>query len=353
METLGDKEVANFELHKYQCEQCDDKCSKKYNEKNSLKHPIATLGDIKVAQNELIKYYCNICDYKCSKKYNWNKHLTTSKHKIATLGDIKVAKSGNQEQHDNVLSKFSCNICNKEYTSRNGLWKHNKTHHDQPNDDISDKALIMMLIKENTEFKNMMMKMVDNGINNCIANKSINNCTNNTINNNTIDSHNKAFNLNFYLNETCKDAMNISDFVNSIKINLEDLENIGRTSYIEGVSNIILKNLNNIEKHLRPLHCSDSKREILYIKENNEWTKETDSKPILTKAIKIIANENIKQIKHWAEKHPDCTKSSSRKNDLYLKIVSNSMNGLTEEEGRKNINKIISNLAKETVIQKN
>ena len=317
METLGDKEVANIELHKYQCDQCD---------------------------------------YNCSKKYNWNKHLMTAKHQIATLGDKEVAKSSNQEQHDNMLSKIICNICNKEYTSRNGLWKHNKTHHDQINDDISDKELIMMLIKENSEFKNMMMKMVDNGINNC-TNNGLNNCTNttnNTINNNThINSHNKAFNLNFYLNETCKDAMIISDFVNSIKINLEDLENIGRTSYIEGVSNIILKNLNNIEKHLRPLHCSDSKREILYIKENNEWTKESDSKPILTKAIKIIANENIKQIKHWAEKHPDCTKSSSRKNDLYLKIVSNSMNGLTEEEGRKNINKIISNVAKETVIQKN
>ena len=306
-----------------------------------------TLGD-KLVSNLSIIYRCGYCDYRCSRKYNLDRHLSSSKHSKVTQGDENVSKVSKSEQHDNMLSKFLCNICNKEYTSRNGLWKHNKTHQDQSNDDISDKELIMMLIKENAEFKNMMMKMVDNGINN-----GINNCTNNTINNTHINSHNKAFNLNFYLNETCKDAMNISDFVNSIKINLEDLENIGRTSYIEGVSNIILKNLNNIEKHLRPLHCSDSKREILYIKENNEWTKESDSKPILTKAIKIIANENIRQIKHWADKHPDCTKSSSRKNDLYLKIVSNSMNGLTEEEGRKNINKIISNVAKQTVIQKN
>ena len=306
-----------------------------------------TLGD-KLVSNLSIIYRCDYCDYRCSRKYNLDRHLSSSKHSKVTQGDENVSKVSKTEQHDNMLSKFLCNICNKEYTSRNGLWKHNKTHHDQINNDISDKELIMMLIKENAEFKNMMMKMVDNGINN-----GTNNCTNNTINNTHINSHNKAFNLNFYLNETCKDAMNISDFVNSIKINLEDLENIGRTSYIEGVSNIILKNLNNIEKHLRPLHCSDSKREILYIKENNEWTKESDSKPILTKAIKIIANENIRQIKHWADKHPDCTKSSSRKNDLYLKIVSNSMNGLTEEEGRKNINKIISNVAKQTVIQKN
>jgi len=314
-----------------------------------------TLGDKEVSNLSII-YRCDYCDYKCSRKYNLDRHLLSSKHSKVTQGDEKVSKLSKTEQDDNMLSNFICNICNKEYTSRNGLWKHNKTHHDQPNDDISDKELIMMLIKENAEFKNMMMKMVDNGINNCTnngTNNGINHSINNTINNTHINSHNKAFNLNFFLNETCKDAMNISDFVNSIKINLEDLENIGRTSYIEGVSNIILKNLNNIEKHLRPLHCSDSKREILYIKENNEWTKESESKPILTRAIKVIANENIKQIKHWAEKHPDCTKSSSRKNDLYLKIVSNSMNGLTEEEGIKNINKIISNVAKQTVIQKN
>ncbi len=179
--------------------------------------------------------------------------------------------------------------------------------------------------------------------------KVVENGTHNTTH---INSHNKAFNLNFFLNETCKDAMNISDFVNSIKLNLDDLENTGRTGYIEGVSNIILKNLNNIEQHLRPLHCSDTKREILYVKDNNKWEKETDDKPILTKAIKVIANENIKQIKNWTAKNPDCTSSNSRKNDLYLKIVSNSMNGLTEEEGKKNINKIISNVAKETFIQK-
>jgi hypothetical protein len=107
-----------------------------------------------------------------------------------------------------------------------------------------------------------------------------------------------------------------------------------------------------LEQHMRPLHCSDSKREVLYIKHNNEWTKESETKPILTRAIKTIANENIKQIRLWKDKHPDCTSADSKKNNLYLKIVSNSMNGLTEEEGHKNINKIISNVAKEVVIIK-
>ena len=205
---------------------------------------------------------------------------------------------------------------------------------------------MMELIKNNTEVQKMMLEVMKNGtyINN--NNKII---TNNTVNNNV----SKTFNLNVYLNETCKHAMNISDFVNSINLNLEDLENTGRKGYIEGISNILLKNLNKIEDHMRPLHCSDQKREILYIKDNNEWTKECDDKPILTKAIKSIAHQNIKQIQTWKDKHPDCTSSDSRKNDLYLKIVSNSMNGLTEEEGKKNINKIISNVVKEVTIDKN
>jgi hypothetical protein len=146
--------------------------------------------------------------------------------------------------------------------------------------------------------------------------------------------------------------MNITDFVSSIQMNLDDLENTGRSGYIEGISNIILKNLNKLEQHLRPLHCSDIKREVLYIKDNNEWLKENENKPVLTKAIKTIANENIKQISKWKDNYPDCIKSDSKKNDLYLKIVSNSMNGLTKEEADNNINKIISNLAKKVIIEK-
>ena len=135
-------------------------------------------------------------------------------------------------------------------------------------------------------------------------------------------------------------------------MSLEDLENTGRIGYVEGISNIVIKNLNKLEHHMRPLHCSNFKREILYIKDNNEWTKETDNKPILTKAIKTIANQNIKQISKWKDNYPDCIKSDSTKNDLYLKIVSNSMNGLTKEESEKNINKIITNVAKKVVIEK-
>ena len=197
------------------------------------------------------------------------------------------------------------------------MWKHKKicksNNHNfvlptKNNDNNIDNGLMMMLIKDNSELKQMMMKVLENGTNNVTTTHT--------------NSHNKAFNLNLFLNETCKDAMNINEFISSIKLNLDDLENTGRQGYIQGISNIIVKNLNDLEQHMRPLHCCDFKREILYIKDNDKWEKEVENKPILTKAIKIIANENIKQIQNWKSKNPDCVNSDSRKNDLYLKIVS-------------------------------
>jgi hypothetical protein len=203
---------------------------------------------------------------------------------------------------------------------------------------IKDKdALVMHLLKQNSDLQNKIISMS--------CHPTI---TNNSHNNN----NNNSFNLNVFLNETCKDAMNIADFVSSVKVSLEDLEHTGKYGYIEGISNIIINNLNKIAQHLRPLHCSDSKREVLYIKDNNEWFKESNDKPILTKAIKMIANENMKQISKWTSMYPDCVQSDSKKNKMYLNIVSNSMNGLTKEEGEKNINKIITNVGKQVVIQK-
>ena len=295
----------------------------------------------KVAKSSNNFYYCDFCDYSTSKKFNFEKHKLTAKHLQAMFSNQKVAKVAKVATH----TKFRCG-CGKEYNDNSGLWRHKKkctiiNINNDDNDDLKmkeplDKDIIMELIKNNTEVQKMMIEVIKNGTHNT-------NCNNTT---------NKTFNLNLYLNETCKNAMNITDFVNSINLSLEDLEHTGRKGYVEGISNIFLKNLNNIEDHMRPIHCSDQKREILYIKDNNKWEKECDEKPILTKAIKNVANQNIKQIMYWKDKYPDCTNSDSRKNDMYLKIVSNSMNGLTEEEGRKNISKIISNVAREVVIDK-
>jgi hypothetical protein len=256
----------------------------------------------------------------------------------------------------NSSKTFPC-YCGTVFNSRTSLWRHGKKCNNNSISNIITTELVLELIRDNKEMKQLLMEQnhtiqqQSSTINNLATTKQISG-ENNINSHNTIINDNKTFNLNVFLNETCKDAMNISDFVSSIKVNLLDLENTGRHGYIEGISTIILKNLNNLEHHFRPLHCSDSKREVLYIKDNNEWTKESDSKPILTKAIKVIANENIKQIKLWRDKYPDCTDSDSKKNNIYLKIVSNSMNGSTAEESSKNIDKIISNVAKEVIINK-
>ena len=276
---------------------------------------------------------CEICDYTCSRKSDLTRHLMTRKHK----NQQKTLKNAQNEQY--MQNVFSCK-CGKVYKERTGLWRHEKKcFQNSTEDGLLDKDnVIVELLKQNKELQKSLIELSKE--------KSITNNTNN-------NSHNKTFNLQFFLNEQCKDALNIQDFVSSIKLNLEDLENTGRKGYIEGISNIIIKNLSALEQYNRPIHCSDLKREVIYIKDNNEWTKETEEKPILTKAIKVIANENIKQISEFRKENPDCVNSDSKKNGLYLKIVSNAMSGVSQEETDKNINKIINNVAKETLIDKN
>ena len=288
------------------------------------------------------KYECIDCQYYTSSTKDYNKHCLTQKHqRLTNTNDLSPLSPENPHL-------YNCK-CGNVYKHMSSLCKHRKTCTIQLNiqesishGEMTDKELIIMLVKENSQLVKCNTELVDNLKNN----NSIQHSNINSMNNN------KTFNIQLFLNNTCKDAMNMTDFVNNMKIELDDLENTGRTNYIEGISNIVIKNLNKLEQHMRPLHCSDLKREVLYIKDNNEWTKETETKPILTKAIKTIANQNIKQISKWKDNYPDCTQSDSKKNDLYLKIVSNSMNGLTKEEGEKNINKIINNVAKNVVIEK-
>jgi hypothetical protein len=282
------------------------------------------------------------------KKNDYSRHLLTAKHKNQHFSTEKAQKS--------ATHVFRCE-CGKVYKERTGLWRHSKVciqNMNEINYETVDKdALILQVLKQHGELQKSLIEMSkENGeLQKSLIEISKEKTITNNTNTNT-NSHNKTFNLNFYLNETCKEALNITDFVSSIKVSLTDLENTGRQGYIEGISSIILKHLNNLEQYQRPIHCSDIKREVIYIKDNDKWEKECDEKPLLTKAIKVIANENIKKITEWRENNPDCTNSESKKNNLYLKIVSNSMNGSDKEEGQKNITKIISNLAKETIIQK-
>ena len=278
-------------------------------------------------------FECLICDYFTSRKSSYDKHLTTSKHNLLTNVNTNATKSCKNE--------FNCLKCNKKYKSRVGLWKHkNKCYPDEP----SDKQLMMMVIKDNSELKNMVMEVIKNGTHNTINNT-------NTNNNNNTNSHNKAFNLNFFLNETCKDAMNIMDFVDSIKLQLTDLEKVGELGFVDGISNIIVKKFNDLDITKRPVHCTDKKREVLYVKDQDKWQKENEEKIKLRKAIKAIASKNIKMLSTFKEKYPDCYKSESMFADKYNKLVIESFGGSGNED-YDNENKIIKKMAKIIMVQK-
>ena len=296
---------------------------------------------------------CETCHFKCSKNSDYKRHLITAKHSMLQNAS-KMLQYASKKNATANKQQIKC-ICGQYYSHSSSYYRHKKKCDFQHNDieeiissnEMTDKDLIIMLVKQNTKLMEQNTGLVDILKNN--NGQQISNNINSLNNNN---NNNKTFNLQFFLNETCKDAMNISDFVSNVKLELEDLEHAGRSGYVEGISNIVIKNLNKLEQHMRPLHCSDNKREVLYIKDNNEWTKETEDKPVLKQAIKQIANKNIKQIQTWKDENPGCCNSESKKNDQYMKIVMNSMSGGTSEEQTNNISQIVKNVAKVVVIDK-
>jgi len=297
------------------------------------------------------KFVCKKCDFKTCKKNDYERHVQTKKHN----------ETKNAEMEQKSAKKLQC-YCGLIFNCRTTLWRHKKYCFQQTNNEISDsnyeknivketktqelqlynqQQLVDYLMKENSEFKNLMIDQNKQMIE-LAKNSGSNN--NNTTNNN--------FNLNFFLNETCKNAMNIMDFVNQLNVSTNDLEETGRLGFAEGISKIFINGLKEIDIPDRPIHCSDVKRETLYIKDDNQWNKETDDKIVLTKAIKHVAHKNMKQISEWTKTHPEYNDSESRQNDKYLNIVKESMSGSSQEETNKNYLKIIKNIVKETVINK-
>jgi hypothetical protein len=302
-----------------------------------------------------VVYDCKTCYYKTQCRRDFDRHLATEKHNRIT----KEKKTDDAIKNKNYV----CG-CGNVYKFRQGLWKHKKicfglnpqetSQSILGQDDAEEKLktltnLVIEVVKQNQDVikqnQDLTNKIID------ICSKPNTNNTNN-ISNSNIHSNNKTFNLQFFLNDTCKNAMNMSDFVNQIQISIRDLEETGELGYTEGISKIIIKNLNEIYYKDRPIHCSDSKRETLYIKEDNIWIKEDQNNGNITKAIKQIAHKNIKKIPEWVKMNPNCYDSESTQNDKYLQIVSNSMSGGTETEQKTNINKIISKIAKEVTIDK-
>lgn len=313
---------------------------------------LAKSNDAKYKQT----FTCNYCDYFTHKKSDIDKHNLTLKHTKMTK-DYSVIQNSRQTQ-------FRCG-CGKKYSHRQGLWKHKKSCTETENkiisDDnisensslVTDKDLILMLIKDNNELRKMMINQQSLVID--TNNKVLEICkngTNNTTNNlNNNNSHNKAFNLNFFLNETCKNAMNIMDFAESIQLQLSDLENIGEVGYVEGISNIIVKNLKSLDVTERPIHCADKKREVIYIKDENKWEKDDSDKQKMKKVINRVANKNQRLLSKFKEVHPGCNMSESKYCDLYSKIVIEAMGGAGNNDDEKT-NKIIRNIAKEVIIDK-
>ena len=291
-------------------------------------------------------FECKICDYKCSKSSNWERHLFTSKHKFKE-------NLNNFEPITSQLSIFQCEKCGKEYKARNGLWYHKqrcKVVIEETNNELFSinntsqitPELIIQLIHQNKELQQTLIDQ----------NKTIIELAQKAGNNNNNNNNNKTFNLQVFLNETCKDAINLSEFVEQIQVSISDLEETGKLGYAEGISKVFIKNLNEIDFSSRPIHCSDSKRETLYIKDDNQWCKDDDKKSNLTKAIKKVANKNIKKISEWQKLNPNYSDPDSKQNDKYMKIVLNSMSGSTKYESDKNYEKIVKNIAKEVVIEK-
>ena len=286
-------------------------------------------------------FVCKNCDYLTFNSKDFKKHTQTIKHKKLTNGSNDSEKIPKNPKNN----KYICN-CGKIYKYDSGYYRHKKTCY------VNEPAYIC---QETIEYKQQIDKLTDvvlevvtknNELTKQIIELSSKTNVNNSFNNN------KTFNLQFFLNEECKNALNIRDFVESIQVQLSDLENTGKLGYVEGISQIFINNLKQLENTDRPIHCSDYKRETLYIKNDNEWVKETGDKINIKNAIKQVANKNIKQIKNWQEKHPDYNDPDSKQNDKYMKIVLNSMSGSTEEEQKSNINKIIKNVAKEVIIEK-
>jgi len=293
-------------------------------------------------------FVCDFCHFKCCKQSNYEKHLLTLKHqnadKMLTNTDGK-----NAENAENALpiNGHKCE-CGKEYKHRQSLFIHKKkcnfdnnektdnNKNNNKNEPDKKDDLINYLIKENQEFKSLILEIV----------KKDNTTNNNTMNNNTINSHNKTFNLQFFLNETCKNAMNINDFVDSIKLQLSDLENVAKIGYVEGISKIIIKNLNALDVTERPVHCSDSKRDTMYVKDEDKWEKENEENNKVLKAIEDIANKNSKMVKEWKKNNPECASSKSHKADVYSHIMIQAVCSNNDA----NNSKVLKKVAKEVTI---
>ena len=286
------------------------------------------------------KFNCEKCNFSCSKKSEYDRHISTRKHEMITLGLQKTPKK---------TPNHICSYCGTVYSCRQNLSRHKKTCQITDNTNISldnnnkfnentDMITTMMqLIKQNQEFKELIIEL---------SNKDTT-----TNNNNTINNNNQKFNLNVFLNTTCKDAMNMSEFIENMEVQFEDIENIGKEGYVTGMTNMIMSRIKNLDITQRPLHCTDLKRETIYIKDNDVWKKDDDNTK-LHNMIQCIAHKNYAILPAWRDKNPDCLDSDTPKFDFCIKMMTNVLGDAGEGQIKLD-NKVIRNIAKHINVDKN
>jgi hypothetical protein len=305
-------------------------------------------------------FTCKECYYITSKKSSYDKHLLTLKHKNTTnttnYNDISnfikekeyICECGNKYKHNASLFNHK-KKCKEQNPLINNIINQPEANISGANISDASSNIIQLLIKETSDFKNIIFEMVKS--NNELQKQMIDVCknTNSIINTNSHNNttNNKIFNLQLFLNEECKDAMNMSEFINSIELKISDLENIGKVGYVEGMSSIIIRELNDTDMYKRPVHCSDAKRETVYVKEENKWERDNSEAKQMIKAVRGVDKKNYKLLTSWKDMDPKCVDSKSNQCDKYMKIMSKVMDGDIE-----NVNKVIKKIAKEVVIDK-
>jgi len=301
------------------------------------------------------QFVCELCDYKTGNKKDFAKHTDTEKHKKREnpnkpnpiyIKNLKVprlsfdCKCGKKYKHNSTLSahKKKCT-----YSIKNN----NITNEIIEKKENTKEDMIEVLVKDNIDFKHLMLEMMKS--NTDLQKQMLEVCkmsNNSTIHNN---SHNKTFNMQFFLNEQCKDAMNIMDFVDTFKLEFSDLERVGEVGYVEGISGIIIQKLNELDIYKRPIHCSDVKRETMFVKDKDVWSKENGNHDKLRLAIRHITKKNTDMLLSWCHAHPGSCDSDNYLNDIYIEIVRQAMGGGNLEE---NENKIMRKIAKTVLIDK-
>ena len=328
-------------------------------------------------------FYCEKCHFKCSKQSIYNKHLDTTKHRL----DKSVCSIINYETNNNTktysdtynettLDETSQPITRDEYNNilhlLHELKNKDKSTNEEYNDDndiypkqnikilssaepsqlMSDNHniqnnLLLELIKSNAQLQTQMYELCKSSQASTTNNTIHDKCTTNNNTTNT-NSNNNTFNMNLFLNEKCKDAMNMKDFVNSIQLNMTDMENVGRLGYVEGMSNILIDNLQKTDVYKRPVHCSDVKRETLYVKDNDKWERDGPDHAKMTNAVLAVEHKNVILVNEWANANPRCMNSHTRENEKYFKLSKIVTDG--EKDG--NIDKVIRKVAKKVAIEK-